>query len=72
MASDHPPATHEPDRTDRPPPAPPPPPSTDPEPQQPGMPPKPDRNADAETTSSAGPPGDPTEVAPDPRTLEAS
>jgi hypothetical protein len=70
MASDHPPATHEPDRPDQPAPAPPPPPDTGPEPLGPGMPPKPDHDpANAEDARGEGgmigEGGDPTEVAPD-------
>lgn len=79
MTGDHPPATHEPDRQDRPPPSPPPPPDTGPEPQQPGMPPKPEtasgdpdpvraqREAEeAERTGTLSRAGDPTDFVPDP------
>lgn len=72
MASDHPPATHEPDRPDKPPPAPPPPPETGPEPLGPGMPVEPDHAPDAEKVRSGsadGEGGDPTEVTPDPGML---
>ena len=81
MASDHPPATHEPDRPDQPPPSPPPPPDTGPEPPGPGMPPKPDNTEDGseaahDGAADADQPGGmigeadfPTESAPDPGML---